>query len=106
MLKYTKVKLELLHDVEMHLFIEKGIRGGVAQCSNRYGKANNKYMGESFNPEEEEKYLMYFNVNSLYGAAMCHFLPYGGFEWEDNHSIDIYIVFLMTHPLDIFLKLI
>ena len=28
MLKMTEVKLELISDVDMHLFIEKGMRGG------------------------------------------------------------------------------
>lgn len=92
MLKYTQVELELFTDVEMHLFIEKGIRGGVAQCINRYGKANHQYMGEAYNPELPESYLMYFDVNNLYGAAMMQSLPYAAFEWESNLTIDIRII--------------
>ena len=42
-LKKTKVKLELLTDVDMLLMVEKGIRGGIFHAIHRYAQAN-KYM--------------------------------------------------------------
>ena len=43
-LKKTKVKLDLLTDIDMLLMVEKGRRGGIYHSTDRYAKANNKYM--------------------------------------------------------------
>ncbi|KAJ8979951.1 hypothetical protein NQ317_001536 [Molorchus minor] len=91
MLKYTDIKLELLTDISMYSFIKKGIRGGITQCSHRHSVANNKYMNtENYNKTDLSKYLMYLDVNNLYGWAMSQMLPYGGFKWVEHiEHVDI-----------------
>ena len=87
MLKMTKINLELLSNVDMLLMIEKGIRGGISIISNRYGKANNKYM-KDFNQKELIKFLMYVDANNLYGWAMSQKLPIHSFKWMTNQEIE------------------
>ena len=60
---------------------EKGIRGGVSTISTRYGKANNPYMINEYNPDSPTKYITYLDANNLYGWAMSKPLPTHGFKW-------------------------
>ena len=64
--KKTKVKLELLTDIDMLLMVEKGIRGGMCQSIYWYVKANNKYM-KDYNKNKDSSYLQYCNANHLCG---------------------------------------
>ena len=87
-LKMTDINLELLSDPNMLLMFEKGIRGGISIISNRYGKANNKYMGKNFNKNKLSKYLMYLDANNLYGSAMSEKLPIHSFKWLSSGEME------------------
>ncbi|XP_065204586.1 uncharacterized protein LOC135834592 [Planococcus citri] len=86
MLKTTKQKLELITDVNMLYMFENAKRGGISQCSNRYEKANHKYMGEKFDKNKESTFIQYLDANNLYGWAMSKHLPYGGFWWANPND--------------------
>ncbi|XP_024885115.1 uncharacterized protein LOC112463153 [Temnothorax curvispinosus] len=83
MLKYTGVRFELLTDIDMVLFVERGIRGGLSQCSLRYARANNRHV-PTHDSSQPTTYLMYYDVNNLYGWAMSESLPYANFQWLDD----------------------
>lgn len=61
MLKYTNVSIELFTDVDMLMFAENGIRGGVCQVNKRYVRANNQYMDNAFEPSKKTSYLLYLD---------------------------------------------
>ena len=86
MLKMTKINLDLISDIDMQLFIEKGLRGGISYIAHRHGKANNKYM-KDYNENKESSYLMYLDSNNLYGWAMFQPLPYRDFKWIDPEEV-------------------
>ena len=76
MLKMTGIKLEKIHDIDMYLFFEKGMRGGVSYISRRYSKS------------EKNIDIMYWDMNNLHGTVMSlDYLPYGGFRWLSKEEI-------------------
>ena len=69
----------------MLLEIEDGIRGGMCQSTHGYAKTNNKYM-KKYDKNIESSYLMYLDINNLYGWAMSQKLPGNGFKWVNDLS--------------------
>ena len=86
MLKMTNIKLELMTDIDMFQFTEKGMRGGVSYIANRYGNDNNKYMKE-YDEKAPSKYIMYLDANNLHGWAMSQYLPTSNFKWMTEKEI-------------------
>ena len=88
-LKKTGVTLKLLTDSDMLLMFERGIRGGITQAVHRYASANNKYMGDLYDPNKESSYLQYLDANNLYGWVMSQPLPTSKFKWVEIDSDQI-----------------
>ena len=57
MLKMTEIELELISNIDMYLFIEKGMRGCISYIAKRHSKANNKYT-KCYDSSNEDKYIM------------------------------------------------
>ena len=76
MLKMTSIKLELISDTDMHLFIEKGMRGRIHYIAKRYSKA------------DKNKRIMYWGANNLYRLAMNQSLPCCNFKFVTKKEIN------------------
>jgi len=51
--------------------------------AHRHAKANNRYV-PCYDPDEQDKHIMYLDANNLYGWAMSQSLPVSGFHWLEN----------------------
>ena len=80
MLKMTGVELEQISNIYMHLFIEKGLRGGISYIAKRYSEANSKYL-KNYDPTRPSKYIEHLDENNLYGWAVSGCLSYALFKW-------------------------
>ena len=103
MLKMAGMRLKKVLDIDMYLFIEKGLRGGISYIAKRYAKANNKYMND-YDPKKQSTFISYLDMNNLYGWAMSEYLPYEGFKWLKN--VDEFDVMSISekNPIGYFLE--
>ena len=95
MLKATEIELELISGIDMHLFIEKGMTGGISYTAKKHSKANNKYV-KCHDSSKESEYIMYLDPNNLYGWSMSHYSskeseyimyldPNNLYDWSMSH---------------------
>ena len=82
----TDLELELFTDVDMHLFGESGIRGGVSMISGRHAVANNTTVPD-YDPVRPSTHIMYLDANNLYGTVMTETLPLSDFGWLGRDEI-------------------
>ena len=85
-LRFTRVELELLTDVDQYLFLEKGIRGGISVITERFAQANNPML-ETFDKEKPTSYIAFYDCNNLYGHSLQQPLPLCDFKWVSNDEI-------------------
>ena len=76
MLKMTVVKLQLIDNIDIHLFIEKGMRGGISYISKRYSNS------------DDNNTIMYWDAINLYGWAMIHRLLVSDFKSLSEKEIN------------------
>ena len=86
----ARFKLELVPDPDMYILWKKykGTRGRICYISNRYSKANTKYL-KSYDPKQESKRIIYLDVNNLHSYAKSQFLPTSGFKWIDPNEFNL-----------------
>lgn len=85
-LEMTGVRLKLLIDIDMHLFIENGLRRGISMISHRHTEVNHIDVPDH-DPYQPNCHVMYLATNNLYGWAMSHALPVDDFRWLNEDEI-------------------
>ncbi len=91
MLKYTKARIELVHDQEMSYLLQNNIRGGLSFVNVRHAKR----IAEEELPARQghgvrtvPQTMLYVDANNLYGFAMSAPLPERDFRWMTADELE------------------
>ena len=76
MLKMTGVQLEKIDNIDTHLYVENGMRGGISYILKRHIKP------------DQNNTIMYWDANNLYGWAMTQDLPVSDFKFLSKKEIN------------------
>ena len=56
MFKMTETELELIPNIDMYLFVEKEMKGGISYIAKKYSKVNNKNI-KFYDDSKPRKYI-------------------------------------------------
>ena len=59
----------------MYRMIQFNIWGSICHVSVRYASANNKLIGQLYDPSKPSSYIVDVDANNLYGWALSQMLP-------------------------------
>ena len=76
-LNYTGINLQTLQDKDMILLLENNTSGGISSV-----------MGDRYVESNEDKKIMYFDANNLYGDSMSQPLPYDEIKFDNNIKLE------------------
>lgn len=86
-LRYSKVKLSLLTDLDEYMFFERAIRGGQSIIMKRYAKAENQFLQKEKVDNLENSFILYLDRTSLYSETMMAPLPVSHFRFLTKTEI-------------------
>ena len=78
MLKFTKIKIEHIKDIEMYDFINNSVIGGLCVCSKPY-----------LNNDNSNSTIAYQDVSSLYPAIMRNKIPLKNYKFIELNEFNI-----------------
>ena len=76
-MKYTNIKIKTLQDKDLILLLGINIRGGISSV-----------MGDRYVESDNNKNILYIDVNNLYGWAMSDYLPYNEIKFDRNVKLE------------------
>ena len=76
-LKYTGINLQTLQNKNIILLLENNIRGGISSV-----------MGDRYIRSDDNKKVLYFDANNLYGDSMSQPLPYDETKYDNNNKLE------------------
>ena len=84
--KLTETELKSISNIDMYLLVEQGMRRSISYIGLRYNKANNKFT-KCYDNSKPSNYIMYLDVNNLYGWGMSPYLPHIKSKWLNEIEI-------------------